>query len=103
MAHAPPVLPQAPVEYDQRYTDQLNRALTLFFNQLSGVVPVTAATLNIDINLLPTQANLTTMRLGDVYRDTTAGNVLKISTGIYKSPVTRGLVITGIAPTITVA
>lgn len=103
MAHAPPVLPQAPVEYDQRYFDQLNRILALHFNQLSGIVPVTAATLNIDINLLPTQANLTTMRSGDVYRDTTAGNLLKIFTGIYKSPVTRAVTITGIAPTITVA
>lgn len=103
MAHSPPNLPVAPIVYEQRYTDQLNRILTIYFNHLSGVVPVTAATLNIDINLLPTQANLTTMRSGDVYRDTTADNVLKIFTGIYKSPVTRAVTITGIAPTITVA
>ena len=99
----PPNLPLAPIEYEQRYIDQLNRILTLYFNQLSGVVPVTAATLNINIDLLPTQANLTTMRSGDVYRDTTANNVLKVFTGIYKAPVTRALTITGIAPTITVA
>jgi hypothetical protein len=100
---SPPNLPIAPEVYEQRYIDQLNRVLTLYFNQISGVVPVTAATLNIDIDLLPTQVNLTTMRSGDVYRDTTADNVLKIFTGIYKSPVTKALIITGIAPTITVA
>jgi len=43
------------------------------------------------------------MRSGDVYRDTTANNVLKVFTGIYKAPVTKALTITGIAPTITVA
>ena len=99
----PPNLPLAPIGYEQRYIDQLNRILTLYFNQISGVVPVTAATLNINIDLLPTQADFLTMRIGDVYRDTSAGNVLKVFDNLYKTPVTRALTITGIAPTITVA
>lgn len=33
-----PVLPHAPVEYTQQYTDQHNNALRLYFNQLNGVV-----------------------------------------------------------------
>jgi len=99
----PPNLPLAPIAYEQRYIDQLNRILTLYFNQISGVVPVTAATLNININLLPTQADFLTMRIGDVYRDTSAGNVLKIFDNLYRTPVTRAVTITGIAPTITVA
>ena len=74
----PPRLPAAPTEYDQRFIDQLTNILRLYFNQLSIVGPVNIGALNININTLPTQATLSTLRSGDVYRDTTAGNVLKI-------------------------
>jgi hypothetical protein len=33
-----PRLPNAPKEYEQRYIDQLNNILRLYFNQLDGVV-----------------------------------------------------------------
>jgi hypothetical protein len=56
----------------------MNSLLTLFFRQLCGISAVNAAWLNININSLPTQADLATLRSGDVYRDTAAGNVLKI-------------------------
>ena len=75
---APPRLPAAPTEYDQRFIDQLTNVLRLYFNQISAVGPVNIGALNININTLPTQATLSTLRSGDVYRDTTAGNVLKI-------------------------
>ena len=52
--------------------------LYLFFQQVNAVQPINIAKLNIDLNTLPTQANLATLRSGDVYRDTTAGNVLKV-------------------------
>jgi hypothetical protein len=52
--------------------------LYLFFQQINGVQPINAAELNLDLNTLPTQANLATLRQGDVYRDTSAGNVLKV-------------------------
>jgi hypothetical protein len=52
--------------------------LYLFFQQLDGVQPVNAAALNLDIATLPTQADLATLRQGDVYRDTSAGNALKV-------------------------
>jgi hypothetical protein len=69
----PPNLPLAPTEYDRRYQDQLNNVLRLFFNQLSSPGNVGAATLNLNLNTLPTDADLPNLRLGDVYRDTQDG------------------------------
>jgi hypothetical protein len=69
----PPSLPFAPEEYDRRYQDQLNNILRLFFNQLNNPGDVGAATLNLNLNTLPTDADLPNLRLGDVYRDTQDG------------------------------
>jgi hypothetical protein len=69
----PPNLPLAPEEYDRRYQDQLNNILRLFFNQLNNPGDVGAATLNLNLNTLPTDADLPNLRLGDVYRDTQDG------------------------------
>jgi len=69
----PPNLPLAPDEYDRRYQDQLNNILRLFFNQLSNPGNIGGATLNLNLNTLPTQADLPNLRLGDVYRDTQDG------------------------------
>lgn len=74
----PPRLPDAPAVPDQRYMGELLRTLRLFFTQLTSVGPVTVASLNIDVDTLPTQADLASLRRGDVYRDTTAGDVLKV-------------------------
>jgi hypothetical protein len=74
-----PSLPAAPDVYDRRYHDQLNNILRLFFNQLNNPGDIGGASLNLNLNTLPTQANLANLRLGDVYRDT-ATNVLKIKT-----------------------
>ncbi len=74
----PPRLPDAPGQYDQRYLNELLRALRIYFNGVAGVQPVRAAALNIDVDRLPTQAQLATLRRGDVYRDTSADNALKI-------------------------
>ena len=96
-----PRLPAAPVEYDQRFMDQLLSILRLYFNQLDNPGPVAAATLRSLDSLtpviaglsftepdlanpgtfvvsLPTQADYANLRAGDVYYDTTAGNVLKV-------------------------
>jgi hypothetical protein len=69
----PPNLPLAPAEYERRYQDQLNNVLRLFFNQLSNPGDVGAARLNLNLNTLPTEADLPNLRLGDVYRDTQDG------------------------------
>jgi hypothetical protein len=52
--------------------------LYLFFQQINGVQPINVAEINFDLNTLPTEANLASLRQGDVYRDTSAGNVLKV-------------------------
>lgn len=74
---AVPNLALAPKEYSQQYQDQLNNIFRLFFTGLNAVQQLNLAQLNIDINTLPTDADVATLRVGDVYRDT-ATNVLKI-------------------------
>jgi hypothetical protein len=74
----PPRPTSAPTQYDQGFMAQMQNILNLFFQQVNAVQPINIAKLNIDLNTLPTQASLATLRAGDVYRDTTAGNVLKV-------------------------
>ena len=73
-----PALPLAPVEYDREYIDKLNSILRLYFAQLDNPGASRAASLNFSLETLPTDADLASLRSGDVYRDTTAGNVLKV-------------------------
>jgi hypothetical protein len=74
----PPNLALAPKEYSQEYINKLNNTLRLFFNNIDSVQPISIASLNINISTFPTEADVATLRSGDVYRDTTAGNVLKV-------------------------
>ena len=69
----PPNLPLASDEYDRRYQDQLNNTLRLFFDQLSNPGDMGGASLNLNLDTLPTEADLPNLRLGDVYRDTQDG------------------------------
>lgn len=73
-----PNLPVAPREYDTLFFEQLTNVLRLYFAQLDNPGLSAASGLNLNINTLPTQATLATLRTGDVYRDTSAGNVLKV-------------------------
>jgi len=95
-----PFLPVAPVEYDARFMDQLTSILRLYFNQLDNAGPMAAATQRLNGTIvaglsfiqpdpanpntftvsLPTQADLSNLRVGDIYYDTSAGNVLKVKT-----------------------
>lgn len=75
---SPPRLPVAPLEYTPTYMSQMLNVFNLFFNQLTAVQPINVAQLNINVNTLPTQADLANLRVGDVYRDSSAGNVLKV-------------------------
>ena len=96
-----PRLPAAPNEYDRQYMEKLINVLRLYFNQLDNAAPAIFASQNVgsvtapvisaltcaqpdpatpgafEISL-PTQADLARLRSGDVYYDTSAGNVLKI-------------------------
>jgi hypothetical protein len=69
----PPNLPLASDEYDRRYQDQLNNILRLFFAQLNNPGDMGGTSLNLNLDTLPTEADLPTLRLGDVYRDTQDG------------------------------
>ena len=73
-----PNLPLAPVEYSQQFQDQLNNVLRLYFAQLDSPTLSAASGLVLDVDRLPTQADVATIRAGTVYRDSTAGNVLKV-------------------------
>jgi hypothetical protein len=73
-----PRLLNAPEEYDRAYQDQLNNVLRLYFNLLAAPQDYAVRTLNIDVERTPTQADVANLRSGDVYRDTSAGNVLKV-------------------------
>jgi hypothetical protein len=74
----PPRPTAAPQQYTTAFMDQMQNILNLFFKQIDAVQPINIASLNIDINTLPTQASLANLRVGDVYRDTSASNVLKV-------------------------
>jgi len=74
----PPRLPSAPSSYNEPYMSGVLNVLYLFFQQINGVQPINVAEINFDLNTLPTEANLASLRQGDVYRDTSAGNVLKV-------------------------
>jgi hypothetical protein len=75
---SPPRLPIAPEEYTPVYISQMLNILNLYFQQLNAVQPISVSQLNIDVERLPTQADVANLRAGDVYRDSSAGNVLKI-------------------------
>ena len=89
-----PRLPNASEQYDQAVMNQFINVLRLYFNQLDNAVPIAAASqfngssvvagLSFPPNSgsttpsLPTQANLAVLRVGDIYYDTSANNVLKV-------------------------
>jgi len=75
-----PNMPIAPKEYESTYFEQLTNVLRLYFSQLDNPGFSAASGLNLNIDTLPTQTSLADLRAGDVYRDTTAGNVLKVKT-----------------------
>jgi hypothetical protein len=82
-----PRLPTAPVEYDAQFMAALLNALRLYFNQLDNPGDIAGSALNLNLDTLPTDADLATLRLGDVYRDTQDGvqdtsQMLRIKTSL---------------------
>jgi len=91
-----PKMLAAPQEYNPNYINDLTNVLRLYFNQLDNAGPITASTQRNGTNViaglsffptgntttpsLPTQADLANLRVGDIYYDTTASNVLKVKT-----------------------
>ena len=82
-----PRLPTAPIEYDAQFMAELLNALRLYFNQLDNPGDIAGSALNLNLDTLPTDADLATLRLGDVYRDTQDGvqatsQMLRIKTSL---------------------
>jgi hypothetical protein len=75
----PPVI-DSQEDRDRRYFTGLVQALRLYFDRLNAVQQLNVAKLNINLDTLPTEADVANLRAGDVYRDTTASNVLKVKT-----------------------
>ena len=89
-----PRLPNATDQYDPVMLNQLLSILRLYFNQLDNAGPIAATSQFSGANViaglsfpatgstatpsLPTQANISNLRIGDIYYDTTANNVLKV-------------------------
>lgn len=76
---ATPALPNPPEQYDQQYMNSLLKVLRIFFNNVNSEQILTLTGLNISVDRLPTEADLATLRVGDVYRYTT-DNSLRIKT-----------------------
>jgi hypothetical protein len=91
-----PRLPAATPQYDPALINQLTNVLRLYFNQLDNAAPMVASTQRNGTDIvaglsffptpgtstpsLPTQADLANLRVGDIYYDTSASNVLKVKT-----------------------
>ena len=98
MPNIAPAIPLAPIQYEQRYQDQLNNILRQYFAQVDNPGQVTGSAANVgtanvvsalnfsrpsgtaQLYSFATQDDLPNLRVGDVYVDTTASNVLKIKT-----------------------
>jgi len=95
-----PRLPNPAPEYDQKYMEALISSIRLYFNELDNPGSILASTQTDLLNSrivtalsfsqpnpatpgflrvsLPTQADLASLKTGDVYYDTSASNVLKV-------------------------
>jgi hypothetical protein len=91
-----PNLPLAPLVYNAQFFDDLLKILRLYFAELDNPGICQASTnyrgtkilsaMNFSVMdevgvqkvSLPTQADIAKLRVGDLYYDTTAGNVIKI-------------------------
>jgi hypothetical protein len=69
-------LPFPPTTYEQRYFNETIRTLNLYFRQIQNPGAIVGSTLN--LTELPTSA--AGLRVGDVWVDTAASNVLKVVT-----------------------
>ena len=92
-------LPTPPADYDQTWMNNFIQILRIYFNQIDNAGPITASSSgvgstkvvsglsfihpspsnpNVFVTSLPTQDDLSNLRSGSIYYDTSAGNVLKI-------------------------
>jgi len=91
-----PRIPAVPGEYDAVAFNGIFKVISLYFNQLDNAGPISISTQRngtaviaalsapptggTSVPSLPTQADLANLRVGDIYYDTSASNVLKVKT-----------------------
>jgi hypothetical protein len=75
---SPPNFPTALETYDRRTLENILKVLRLYLTQLNSEQQLNVTTLNINVNTLPTEADIADLRSGDIYRDTTADNAIKV-------------------------
>ena len=73
----PPSFGSAPGQYEPTFFNGILRDIRAFIDRMNAPYPHNASTLNISRDTLPTDADAATLRDGDVFRDSTASNVLK--------------------------
>ena len=92
-----PLLPVAPNEYSRAYQDQLTNVLRIYFNQIDNSNPINISTQRASGAVIaalsappvvgtttpsfPTDADLSDLRVGDVYYDTLNYNVMRMKSG----------------------
>jgi len=91
-----PRLPAVSLVYDPHVMNEIFRVLSIYFRQLDNAGPISISTQRNGTDViaalsapptgtstvpsLPTQADLANLRVGDIYYDTSASNVLKVKT-----------------------
>jgi len=68
-----PNIPISPVDYDQRYVDQLTNALRLYFTAIDNFTQATVNPLNGDTANRPLDTVQLPLPIGQFYFDTTLG------------------------------
>ena len=68
-----PNIPIAPVDYDQRYVDQLTNALRLYFTEVDNVTQYISNPLNGSTANRPISTAILPTPIGQFYFDTTLG------------------------------
>lgn len=74
----PPSFGSAPGQYEPSFFNGILRDLRAFIDRMNAPYPHNASTLNIDLDTLPTQADTADLRYGDVYRDASVSDVLRV-------------------------
>jgi hypothetical protein len=72
-----PNIPIGPVDYDQRYIDQLTNALRLYFNQIDNFTQASAIPLSGDTANRPIDSVQIPLAVGQTYFDTDLGTTGK--------------------------
>lgn len=75
----PPQLPAVTPNYSPAHTSAFYNMLRIYFNGINAVQVINVAGINIDLDTLPTEADVATLRDGDVFTESRDGS-LRVAT-----------------------